>query len=502
MQLTATSPTQTDPTVTAEMITMDRLGFTLADFTRVAWASEAARGVWQPRLARVVAAWSEVEWRSVVSGVRRCAVANASPEDLLERAPVWAESGLGALPVEMTSVTGQPYSATSEAHKAGDPFVFRLVVGSPNDLAAFKRAWDDADDEAIGVLLGYPSCCRAFFRRVWLKERMVDTTWPMAIATAERTGPALPAGTTVVEVDGPAEANILWRWMGVRAVPHLPCRFDCEATTALGEQLVAVGRDCAMSEEMDWLVEILSWPIEWSALHGIAEIRTPVLKVSTRTDATPSLYTVRRGAGAVAGSPAAGAASAPQVRPDGDWYASDNGFASLSAMRSAHQPIIDLAADALGDSGGSVLDLGCGNGALLQSLVTAAAGVVPYGVDLDPGHIEHARALQPEFATHFRVGDLFDVEDLWSGDRRFDLAIVMPGRLLEALPRQAEALRDRLRRQCGQVLLYTYDDWLGGSGSLVDLARRAGFEVSCGQDCPAALASFAAQSTEGDHVSR
>jgi hypothetical protein len=45
---------------------------------------------------------------------------------------------------------------------------------------------------------------------------------------------------------------------------------------------------------MDWLPEILSWPIEWSALHRIAEIKTPVLKAFTRTDATPCKDTVRR----------------------------------------------------------------------------------------------------------------------------------------------------------------------------------------------------------------
>jgi hypothetical protein len=33
---------------------------------------------------------------------------------------------------------------------------------------------------------------------------------------------------------------------------------------------------------------------EWSALHGIAEIKTPVLKASTRTDATSCKDTVRR----------------------------------------------------------------------------------------------------------------------------------------------------------------------------------------------------------------
>jgi hypothetical protein len=45
---------------------------------------------------------------------------------------------------------------------------------------------------------------------------------------------------------------------------------------------------------MDWLAEILSWPIECSALHRIAEIKTPMLKASTRTDAIPCKDTVRR----------------------------------------------------------------------------------------------------------------------------------------------------------------------------------------------------------------
>jgi hypothetical protein len=37
---------------------------------------------------------------------------------------------------------------------------------------------------------------------------------------------------------------------------------------------------------------MLRWPMEWSALHGIAEIKTPVLKCCLSTDATPTLYRV------------------------------------------------------------------------------------------------------------------------------------------------------------------------------------------------------------------
>jgi 2-polyprenyl-3-methyl-5-hydroxy-6-metoxy-1,4-benzoquinol methylase len=475
---------------------MERLEFTLPDFTRFMWVSDPAKDVWQSRLERVANAWLEIEWRAVVAGVRSCAVTMASPEQLVAQAPGWAEEGLSALPVEMVGLTGQPYASTSAVAQPGEPFLFRIVIGRPPDVAAFKRAWDAADQEAIGDLLGYPPCCREFFRRVWVDDAMVDTTWPMATATAA----AADNDGTVVEVDGPAQANILWRWMGARAVPHLPCRFDCPATVNLGERLVAVGRSCGFAPEMDWLLEVLSWPVEWSALHGIAEIRTPVLKVSTRTDATARRYVVRRrgdsypveGAqglsfpfqapvklrltgtrGFQRGIEHAVAVTAP--RPS--WYATDNGFDSIVAMEEAHRPIVTAAVAALAGRGGNAVDLGCGNGALLDKIAAAARGVAPFGIDLDEARIEHARALHRNAAAHFIVGDMFDDEGLWSSDKRFALAILMPGRLLEAGPERAAALRARLRTHCDRLLVYAYGDWLAIPGGLSALARQAGLEL-------------------------
>jgi hypothetical protein len=61
----------------------------------------------------------------------------------------------------------------------------------------------------------------------------------------------------------------------------------------VARRLLALGREIGFSEEMDWLVEILRWPVEWSALHGIAEIKSPVVKIITQTDATARKYVVR-----------------------------------------------------------------------------------------------------------------------------------------------------------------------------------------------------------------
>ena len=44
--------------------------------------------------------------------------------------------------------------------------------------------------------------------------------------------------------------------------------------------------------EIGWMQVIMSWSVQWSALHGIAKAKTPVLKMITRADATASKYTL------------------------------------------------------------------------------------------------------------------------------------------------------------------------------------------------------------------
>jgi SAM-dependent methyltransferase len=469
---------------------MERLNFVLPDFTRLAWVSDHAERVWRPRLQRIAAAWAEVEWRSVLGGVRSCAVTMASPEEFLTMGAQWAGVGLNALPIEIQGVSGQPYSAAGIPAVPGQPFVFRFVVGRPDDVSSFKVAWDEGDQQAIGGLLGYPPCCREFFRNTWVDHAMVDTTWPMALASCDT-----PTGVTTIDVSGDPHANILWRWMGCRAVPHLPCRVDCSMTVALGERLVAIGRAAGFDQEMDWLIEILSWPVEWSALHGIAEVKTPVVKVSTRTDATARRYTVRRHGDTYPSEGVRGLAfpfEVPetlritasrgfrqgldnavrfQTRPD--WYATDNGFGSLQDMRSAHHPIVDVVTEALSGNSGNVIDLGCGNGALLEQLSARVKGIVPFGIDVDAQRIDHARALHPRFADHFVTGDLFDDDRLWPVGRRYAVALLMPGRLLEADPTRVAALRHRLARHCERLVVYAYGDWLSRFGDLAGLATKA-----------------------------
>jgi hypothetical protein len=66
---------------------------------------------------------------------------------------------------------------------------------------------DAGDDETMGRLLGFPACCIAFFRRTWVEDACVDTTWAMASASAS----ADESGRLIeIHPDTPFQANILW----------------------------------------------------------------------------------------------------------------------------------------------------------------------------------------------------------------------------------------------------------------------------------------------------
>jgi hypothetical protein len=361
-----------------------------------------------------------------------------------------------------------------------------------------------SDHHGVGRLLGFPPCCRDFFHRVWVDERLTDTTW----SQARESRPDAPGD--IIEVDGRAETNVLNRWLGVRAVHHLPCRFDCAPSVRLGRRHLDALAEIGYVREAAWIEDILSWPAEWSALHGIAEIRNPVVKVVTATDATTAKRVVRwrgeaypaegavglrfpfRAPGDGVIRPArAGAepARVPAGRPARHaWYHRDNDFSSVAVMRAAHAPIVALARQALAGRRGAVIDLGCGNGALVRAICARRRTLAPHGVDRNETAIRHAQTLLPRFAGNFVRDDLFHAVQGF-GDRRFALALVMAGRLTEAPPDVATAFLARLQAAAERVLLYVHP---GYGATLPELASRLGLALDAPTEWTALLARDAA----------
>jgi radical SAM protein with 4Fe4S-binding SPASM domain len=251
----------------------DRLDFTLPSFTRASWVSDSTREVWGPRIDRIRAAIQEMAWRSVAFNIRECAIVIAPLEHMQrpDGAP-WYSAGLTALPLSTVAANG----------------TIRVAVGRQSALDDLSHARETANIQRIGQLIGHPDCCREFHRDLTERQRLLDPTWALAMATEGK-----PDGR-LIQVSGQSLSNPLWRWLGLNPAFQLPCRFDCQKTVEIAERLAVAAKAAGFAEEFNWMAEILSWPVEWTALHGIAEIRTPILKISTSTDATAGTYTVRR----------------------------------------------------------------------------------------------------------------------------------------------------------------------------------------------------------------
>lgn len=158
------------------------------------------------------------------------------------------------------------------------------------------------------------------------------------------------------------------------------------------------------------------------------------------------------------------------------WYHEDNVFRSVRRMDWAHRPIVALACRTLRDAGGTAIDLGCGNGALIAKIHRLLPQVVPYGIERDPARVAHARALLPAFAANFFAADL-GAHPLLASEQRFALAILSPRRLQQAEPAAGERLRAWLRARCERVLVYAYGKGRTDFGDIGGFAREVGIEL-------------------------
>jgi hypothetical protein len=248
------------------------------DVVRKAWVSAAARERHEPRLHAARDAWAVAEWRSA-DGVRPCALISVTAAGYGAFIARLEDSGLTFTPLRAIDIT-PPGSAERIVST-------ELGVGAARNVKALRRAWIRRDNDAIGALLGYPTCCRAAFCRRFLEGGVGDPTWLAGAAT-----PGARLTERGVSVHAASATSILLRRIGVRAIPHFPCSFGCEPSLRLSLEMTDLARANGHGEAMDALNAMLDWPARWSSLHGLSETRTPVLKIATHSDNTASAFTL------------------------------------------------------------------------------------------------------------------------------------------------------------------------------------------------------------------
>jgi len=420
---------------------MERLDFSLPEFTRIIWSSEHAKQVWEHRLQAIGRAWNHIERTSVVHGVRRGGLQSVAPDDLLDFQAYCLNAQINFAIVARDGIA-RVYGNSAIPYHPGQPWQYRVYFGA--DPKGFNEAWRDSEQLVIGDYLGYPQCCSEFFQKYWVEEGWRDLTLPQA---RFKDGP----------VEGSYLCNLLLRHLGVRAVFHLPCSFDCDKSIEVGNRILDCGRLLGYEIEMQWIMEILNWPIKWSSLHGVSIITTPVVKVIASTDALPEkVELVRKGSM----YPEEGAKSNEfpfQLRRSllegirDTW--TENGFSSYQTQREAHDLVLEAIETIMLDSG-RILDLGCGNGVLLERVNKKFEYLIPHGVEMETARYWSARERIGENITNTNV---FNIEAYLHPN--FEVILISLNRFREIPEDAVENFLICLKHKTKYLVVYSYEGW-------------------------------------------
>ena len=255
-----------------------RLDFSLPAFHRISWVSDTARAVWQSRLQAMVSARPRIFVHAAQAGIYPCAQLRL------------AETEIGELQIWLKERGDCDLAPLAGADTAGDRDRNRQhwVVGKADMVEAFAAAWSKDQRATLDDLRKLPDCCRAFRNQLRDELKLNDPV----LAQAFNTAGAVIDGRDV-QLASPQLLNTLPDLLDILPLAHMPCSMDCHASRSLAAAWVATARANGFDEEMNNLEALLSWPMEWSALHGVAEIKMPILKIAANTDATAETYRVR-----------------------------------------------------------------------------------------------------------------------------------------------------------------------------------------------------------------
>jgi len=155
-------------------------------------------------------------------------------------------------------------------------------------------------------------------------------------------------------------------------------------------------------------------------------------------------------------------------------YHLDNGFPSVAVMTLYHLPIVTAVQRLALPQHPRILDLGCGNGALLAHICAARPDCVPCGIEREPERLGYLAALFERHKGEWHVGDMFLSHAPWREQKRYAAALLMVGRLTEARAASVQHLLHRLRGQVDHVIGYAYPDWIARYGGFAELCAAAG----------------------------
>lgn len=244
--------------------------------TRIVWLDRKFEREFSNKLSEANRLYHSTELEMVARGYREATTANLRPQTFEKEMEALIKKGLIFLPITRTK-TYQGFAHKHVFTTGDDPdsMVYGVVARTLESAELFReysqgRNKGEVNHSGIGELLGYPSCCRSFFDKVWSEDLWVDTIYHQALNSP---GHKL-IGDYTVEVKGDPLCNQALRYFGLRITPQLCCSWDCEETKRWGKLWYDTMKDLN-KEVAEFIYMMLSTPMTWDCLKGIAICTTP-----------------------------------------------------------------------------------------------------------------------------------------------------------------------------------------------------------------------------------
>ncbi|MCG8476252.1 MAG: hypothetical protein MI784_12365 [Cytophagales bacterium] len=235
----------------------------ISPFKSVAWVSDAVRLVWKARFDKINQAFVQTTVEALNSG--HWSFRNV----LLEGR--WYFKMLALAKKKNLRTEGE---LVGNPGKSGSRF-YELGLG-----------FELGDQES--------GCCEGCSSNAVTERK--ENLWKAALRSEIlHAQPAEPVPSPhTIELTDQADAGAFWHKMLCTVGYRNRCSLSCPKHRIWHNELLEHMQQQGFSREAGWLRQIHEWPLEWSAFHGIAELRTPILKLAYDTDYTPVPYTIRR----------------------------------------------------------------------------------------------------------------------------------------------------------------------------------------------------------------
>lgn len=131
---------------------------TLPEWTRWAWGSMVERDYWKPLFDRLMSLREEIEWITVIEGIRPAMYIFIKPEDLLQVNMRAAKHGLVVVPTIQVNIQNNTYSSGSSngTFDASKPWHYRALIATKDVLPLILETENIAtNNEVLGQVLGY-----------------------------------------------------------------------------------------------------------------------------------------------------------------------------------------------------------------------------------------------------------------------------------------------------------------------------------------------------------